>query len=258
MGTTLLKAYLRFAPVSRAIIRSREAELFLELKPEGKIIDLGIGDGHFAELLEEHGVKILVGIDRSIDELLMARRRTKAHLVVADMERLPFRSATFDTAISNCVLEHISDIDAVFFETARVTRRRFLTSVVSDRYEDLLFWPRVFRFVKLDVLARSYLDYIRNRFVHRRYPKPDEWVNLAASYWKCSGLRPYSGARRQAMMDLFLPFVLLGRVWRALFGTEVIVPGRWPARMLNDFLIRDPKENILGESANVFIDLEKK
>jgi len=245
----LLKEYLRVAPLSRAIIRSRELELFLEARPKGNVIDLGHGDGHFAQILERHGVKIFVGIDRSLEELLRARGRSSAHLVVADMEKLPFRKGAFDSAMSNCVLEHIDDLEAVFRETARTITGKFYMSVVTNKYEDLLFWPKVLP----RKLADAYLDYIRTKFVHRRYPTPDEWIAAASANFVCDKQQPYSGKHRQSLMDLFLPFVVYARLLRALFGREVISPIRWPAKPLVTYFALD--ESPSDELANVFLHL---
>lgn len=250
----LLKEYLRVAPLSRALIRSREIELFLEAQPKGRVIDLGHGDGHFARILERHGVTIFVGVDRSLEELLRARGRTGAHLVVADMERLPFRSGVFDSAMSNCVLEHIENLDAVFDETARVIKGNFTMSVVTDKYEELLLWPRILP----QKFADAYLRYIQKKFVHRRYPTPGEWIAAASRHFSCVRQQPYSGKRRQALMDLFLPFVVYARLLRGLFGREVISPIRWPAKPLVSWFTKDATENTPGASANVFLELKKK
>lgn len=254
----LLREYLRVAPLSRALIRSKEIELILRRRPTGRIIDLGHGDGFFASILERHGVRLFVGMDLSLDELKRARKRSSAHLVVGDMQRAPFRSGSFDSAISNCVLEHVDRIDMTFQEAARMLKSggRFITTVVADGYEILLFWPRLFGRVGLRPLGRLYLDYIERRFVHRRYIPASEWIAEAGrAGLACSHAEPYIGEKRQMLMDLFLPGVVVARLMRGITGREVIPLLRWPAGWVNRFL---DDHGDVPKGANAFLVLEKK
>jgi len=256
----LLDDYQRVAPLARAVIRSRELEIILREPPDGPVIDLGHGDGLFAGFLEKHGLEVAVGIDRSFDDLTRARGRSGARLVVCDMERLPFRPGVFGGAISNCVLEHVGDLDAALAEAARVTRPggRFLATVVTDRYEPLLFWPRLFGRIGLRGLARWYLRQIKERFVHRRYFAWREWRAIGGPQgWRVVALRPYAGVRRQATMDLLLPFILFNKYLRLLTGREVIVPKRWPARRIAAWLDADPTDHAEDYAANLMLILER-
>ncbi len=258
---TILAEYLRIAPLSRAIIRSREIELILEEGLSGgRLIDLGHGDGTFASFLEARDLRFFVGVDLSWEELRRARGRSSARLVAAEMERLPFRPGAFDGALSNCVLEHVEDLDRAFREAARVTRpgSRILATVVTDRYEDLLFWPRLLDLPGFRYLRRAYLGFIARRFVHRRYPPVAEWLKRAREAGLAfERLRPYVGARRQALMDLFLPWVQVSRFLRVLFGRETILPDRWPASRVERMLESDREIQSPAEAANAFLVFRK-
>lgn len=256
----MLRAYLRFAPLSRALIRSRELELIAAHGLSGRILDLGHGDGYFARVLENAGIRIDVAMDLSLDELRRAKGRTRARLVVGDMERLPFRPGAFDAALSNCVLEHVEDIDAAFREAYRALRPGgvLLVTVVTDRYELLLFWPRLLGRLGLRGLASRYLAFLQDRFVHRRYIPAGEWVRSA----EAAGLYEidrcyYAGPRRQMLMDLGLPGVQAGRFFRALIGREVILGLRWPAGLLRRFFAAEDAGRDPRFFANVMLTFRK-
>lgn len=256
----MLRAYLRIAPLSRALIRSRELELIAAHGLSGRILDLGHGDGYFARILENAGIRIDVAMDLSLDELRRAKGKTRARLVVGDMERLPFRPGTFDAALSNCVLEHVVDIDAAFREAHRALRPggTVLVTVVTDRYELLLFWPRLLGRLGLRRLAWKYLAFLQDRFVHRRYIPAGEWVRAAeAAGLRETARRYYAGPRRQMLMDLGLPGVQGGRFLRALIGREVISGLRWPAAPLRRFLAAEDAGRDPRLFANVMLTFRK-
>jgi ubiquinone/menaquinone biosynthesis C-methylase UbiE len=257
----LLRRYLRVAPLSRALIRSREIALIEEhLSTRDRILDIGHGDGHFAAVLEEEGIRLFVGLDRSFDELRRARGRTGTHLVVGEIEDAPFRKGVFEAAISNCVLEHVDRIETAFEETARVLKPggEFLATVVSDHYEKLLFWPRLLEKIGWNRWRERYLVFLRHRFQHCRYLAPEEWLRIAAS----AGFREektehYIGPWRQRLMDLCLPFIQLARILRFFTGTEVLLPVRWPAAMIARRLERDDETARSGWAANTLLVLRK-
>lgn len=253
---SLLRLYLRQAPLSRALIRSRELDLILERRPSGRILDLGHGDGVFANCLEQNGLKIFVGLDASFDELMRARDRSSAHLVVGDMQRLPFRDGAFASAISNCVLEHVEHLETAVLEAQRVLipGGAMLATVVTDKYESLLFWPQFLRSVGLRRAAAFYLDKIRSGFVHRRYLSVQEWIGLFRRVgFAIVDAKPYAGVRRQALMDIFLPFVAGSKILRQLIGREVLFANRWPADSIANYCGSDITEEMLGESANLML-----
>ena len=176
MRDRLLRSYLRVAPLSRAVIRSREVELLAGLALAGPVVDLGHGDGTFAAELSRAGLAVAVGVDLDGCELVRAaktarRRGARVALVRAAMERLPFRDGAFGGAISNCVLEPLTDAEAAVREAARVVRPggRVAATVVTDRYLPMMARPRILRALGLAPLARRYEEVVTRWFVHRRY-----------------------------------------------------------------------------------------
>jgi SAM-dependent methyltransferase len=87
----------------------------------GPCLDLGCGTGrNFASIVETG--RTVVGIDRSSDQLRLARTRTDGPLTVADAADLPFDDASFDSVIAMWISTDIDDFGAVLREVARVLR----------------------------------------------------------------------------------------------------------------------------------------
>ncbi|MDA1184077.1 MAG: class I SAM-dependent methyltransferase [Acidobacteria bacterium] len=85
-----------------------------------RMIDCGCGTGYnIKTLLQPNGRAF--AFDMSLDALQRARSSGRP-LAQADMERIPFRSATFDLAISFDVVQSVSDDTAAVREMARVLK----------------------------------------------------------------------------------------------------------------------------------------
>ncbi len=84
------------------------------------LLDLGCGKGRFAGRLVERGARV-VGLDLSAGMLAQARL---ADRVRGSMLRLPFATATFDSAVAIDVFQHLpaSRVDRALAEIRRVLR----------------------------------------------------------------------------------------------------------------------------------------
>jgi 2-polyprenyl-6-hydroxyphenyl methylase/3-demethylubiquinone-9 3-methyltransferase len=89
-----------------------------------RALDIGCGGGFLAEEFARLGCRV-VGVDPSAVSIETARRHAAATGLDVDYrvgsgERLPAADCEFDLAYCCDVLEHVSDLDAVIGETARV------------------------------------------------------------------------------------------------------------------------------------------
>lgn len=168
-----LRHHLQTLPIHRTIIRSVEARLFWELDEElaEPILDVGCGDGTFAQIaFPSHHGKI-VGIDpRPADVREAEERGAYAVAMVADGAHLPFDDASFPTVISNCVLEHVVPLDETLREISRVLQPggRFITGVVGDKFASMLLGTQLF--------GARYGRWFNRISVHHNTFSPQRWT----------------------------------------------------------------------------------
>lgn len=85
---------------------------------EGLCLDLGCGTGLFFDALTATG-RTVVGLDRSADQLRIARRRSR-RILQADAAALPFGDGTFPAVVTLWTSTDVDDFAAVLTEAARV------------------------------------------------------------------------------------------------------------------------------------------
>ena len=149
-----LLPHLERLPYFRALLRSVESVYYEDLPLPEPVYDLGCGDGLFAALTFPRA--ITVGLDPSRASIREARGLgTYRLLTQADACCAPFPAASFASAFSNSVLEHIPNIDDVLRETSRLLKRGapFYFCVPNPRYLESLSLTRVF--------GRAYADWFR-------------------------------------------------------------------------------------------------
>src|SRR5512143_818117 len=110
---------LRELPYFRAMLRAVEAQFYQEYDLPAPTLDVGCGDGHFASITFER--KLEVGLDPWAGPIHRARSYAGYRsLVQADGSRIPFPDGHFASALSNSVLEHIPQVQAVLGDLRRV------------------------------------------------------------------------------------------------------------------------------------------
>jgi 2-polyprenyl-3-methyl-5-hydroxy-6-metoxy-1,4-benzoquinol methylase len=102
---------------------ARRAFLLAHVSPGDRVLDLGAGDGAFAEALVAAGARV-AGVDVAEEAL----RRARARAPGADLRRiaegapLPFEEDAFDVVWAGEVLEHVADVAGLLAEVRRVLR----------------------------------------------------------------------------------------------------------------------------------------
>ncbi len=88
---------------------------------DGLCLDLGCGTGRYLDMIRATG-RTVVGLDRSDDQLRLARGRDAAPLLRSDGTALPFACGVFDTVTALWVSTDLDDFPGVLREAARVLR----------------------------------------------------------------------------------------------------------------------------------------
>ena len=153
---------------------------YLELEGRKRILDVGSGKGAFAGKLARAGHDV-VGVDPSAKAASIARAYvdSSGKVVLGVGEALPFSPASFDRAVSVCVLEHTRDDSRVLSEISRVLKPggTFALSVdcldsphVSERfrrhYREEYRCNRLYSDAKLrEMLARAGFETLETRYL---------------------------------------------------------------------------------------------
>ena len=92
----------------------------VERLPRGaRILDAAVGLGQLAGRMQKRGYDV-IGIDYSLDAALHVKANLGIPVVIGDMTRLPFRTASLDAVTSGETLEHLDDDASAGREIARV------------------------------------------------------------------------------------------------------------------------------------------
>lgn len=172
----ILRAHLREMPFHRVLMRSIEARILSEISFPRPVLDVGCGDGHFASVVFPDGAD--VGLDPGISDCAEAAARGVYRLVLAaDSGAMPVRDAAFASVVSNCVFEHIPDIDRTVSEIARVLKPGgvFACTVISERFSEFLTSGRAWSRLGLERLHAAYLDWFNRKSIHHHFDSPERW-----------------------------------------------------------------------------------
>jgi SAM-dependent methyltransferase len=213
--------HLRDLPYFRALLRSVEATFYQNLDLPAPTLDVGCGDGHFASLTFDR--KIEAGLDPWTAPLREAGLRHCYQLLVqADGSQTPFPDAHFNSALSNSVLEHIEQIDAVLLETARVLSRGapFYICVPNERYLSELSISRV--------LGDRYTDWFRRISRVKHADGPSVWQErLEKAGFRLEKWWHYFSPSAMRVLEWGHYFGVPSLVARKLTGRWIITPTRW-------------------------------
>jgi len=205
-----VKKYLKNRPAFFAFIRPIEAELFNNNYQfiKSPILDFGCGDGFFAETVFGKG-KIDIGLDLSskkrINEAVI--KKTYKKLVFYNGNKIPYPNHYFQTVISNCVLEHIQNIDHSLKEINRILKPKgfFFTSVMTDKWEDYLFGKKIF--------GSFYQKFMKKKQKHYQLLTVNEWKEkFIQSGFKIEKITSYLDRETVSLIDVFhylsLPYIV--------------------------------------------------
>jgi SAM-dependent methyltransferase len=160
---------VEYGSLAHTFWRAQELSLFRRHAAllRAPVMDFGCGDGSFASAL---GLRMAWGVDNDPDALAIAARyRVYDRLTRSDATGIPLPRASVASVVSNSVLEHVTHLDAVLGEVARVLGPGglFLFTVPLDQFA---------RDLETFFGAREAAR-INAEYHHRNLLAPEEWAD---------------------------------------------------------------------------------
>ncbi|MBM3152450.1 MAG: class I SAM-dependent methyltransferase [Chloroflexi bacterium] len=232
---------LRDLPYFRALVRAVEAAYYQEFDLPAPTIDIGCGDGHFAQLTFDH--KIDVGLDPWHSPIHEAGRRGTYNLLVeADAASAPFPGGYFASAFSNSVLEHIPHIEAVLAGVSRLLRpgAPFYFCVPNERYLTELSISKL--------LGKGYIEWFRRISRVQYADGPQVWEKrLEQAGFMLERWWHYFPPSAMRVLEWGHYFGLPSLLARKLTGKWIIAPARWnlwvTERLIRKYASIDPVDD---------------
>jgi len=230
---------IRDLPYFRSLLRAVEAQFYKEVNLVAPTLDVGCGEGHFANLAFSR--KIDVGLDPSHQPIHEAGARQAYHLLTeADGGKMPYPNGYFASAFSNSVLEHIPHVEQVLDETARVLKpgALFVFCVPNHRFNDNLSIAVVLDKLRLTTLAKLYRAFFSQIARHRHLDSPETWKRrLELAGFVVERWWHYFPPKALAVLEWGHYFGLPSLILRKLMGRWILVPAYWNL-MLTYHLLR--------------------
>lgn len=224
-----LHLHIRDLPYFRGLLRAVESRFYQDLDFPSPTLDVGCGDGNFAELTFDR--KLEVGLDPWWPPIREAvTRNVYGVLTQADGAFMPYPTAYFASAVSNSVLEHIPHLDEVLVETARVLKpgAPFLFCVPNNNFLPNLSLARFFDKIGLTAFARAYRAFFNKISRHSHCDDLETWEKrLAAAGFKVEKHWHYFSPSALATLEWGHFLGVPSLVSKKLFGRWILVPARW-------------------------------
>lgn len=220
---------LRELPAFRALLRAVETDFYAALPLPEPILDLGCGDGHFAQVTFTRPPA--VGLDPWWPPLREARARESHQLFAcASGAQMPFPEARFASVVSNSVLEHIPEVTPVLAEVARVLQPGgwFHFCVPGPNFRRFLSVARLLDAFRLARPAEAYRRLFDRITRHHYYDSPEGWQQrLARAGLELDRWWGYFSPGALAALEWGHPLGLPCVLAKALTGRWLLAPAAW-------------------------------
>lgn len=225
----LLRENIAELPYFRGFLRAVEGRYYQPLEFSRPVLDMGCGDGHFAARTFQQSLD--VGFDPAFSSLLEAKAFNAYDLLImGNGDHIPYAGASFGTVVSNSVLEHIPQVDAVLADIFRVLKPsgQLIITVPNDNFTHNLSIARFFDRLGLKFAANAYRKLFNKISRHYHPDAAVRWrerlesagfeVLESWSYFPPESLRilewgHYFGLPNWINKKLFKHWVLFPRSW---------------------------------------------
>lgn len=270
--------YEDLRPVSREYIHRCHMRVRRHLSPEGRyLLDAGSGPVQYPEYLTySEGYQARVCMDISIVALKAARQRLGTHglFVVGDVAHLPFKSETFDGAVSLHTIHHVPMEDKLpAYDELYRTLNPGGQMVVVNGWTNAPLMTRLSRFMAFmkrshrwwrEKIKKETVEKLKKpspepvRVVDQDHPSPQgTYVHKLSAEWLTQALKGRMDHEIRVWRSVSVPFLRAvfyedwgGKFWlKVLFLLEELFPhllgkiGQYPL-----VVIKKPKMDSWGSS----------
>lgn len=250
-----IQKYIDHRPLFMALIRPQEAMLFSENINHVKkpVLDFGCGDGFFAKTV--FGKKVIdVGLDLKNTRAKEAENNgIYKKVTYYDGRIIPYPNNYFNTVISNCVLEHIPNLDNTLKEIHRILKPSgtFVTTVMTDQWEKYLFGSRI--------LGKIYVRWLRKKQKHFNLFSEKKW---GLKFEKCgfgiNKTKGYISPKNVFYLDLFHYLSIPSLIVYKLLGKWSLGLFTAPKFIFNFIKKNSNLKYVRKKSSALFVVLTKK
>lgn len=224
--TTIFLRYLCHAPLALAMERAAESRLYRRYPIIPRVLDLGCGDGLFAEMLFDG--QIDTGVDPDPKELKYARTRNNhSELIRTTGDHIPKPDNYYNTILSNSVLEHIPDLPPVLREVRRVLHDdgRFYFTAPSENFDRYSLVNSILEVLGLFPMADRYRRFFNAFWKHYHFHSLAGWIDLVGDCgFEVQDAFTFNPRISCTLNDALTPFGLSGLILKRFCGRWVMSP----------------------------------
>lgn len=223
----ILPRYVSYAPMALAFERYLECQVYLTLKMDKPILDLGCGDGLFASMLFDE--EIDTGIDPNPRELKRARLLCAySELIECKGDMIPKPNGEYKTIFSNSVLEHIPDLSPVLDEVWRLLDSNgiFYFSAPSDQFDRFSVVYKALTKMRFNRLAEKFRIFYNHFWRHYHFYSLKDWRQLVQDHgFEIIRSFTFDPEETCTLNDLISPLGFFQFLNKKLFNHWTLFPG---------------------------------
>ncbi|HEV2547562.1 MAG TPA: class I SAM-dependent methyltransferase [Stellaceae bacterium] len=202
-----------------ALHKKIELQAYLDCEFSGRGIDLGCGSGIVGGILAANsGSGALHGVDLNAAAAELAKGNGYSGFTTADLAEIDLPDASFDFAISICVLEHVANLAAALREARRLLRPggRLIFSTPAPNYRRSLVGYRLRATLGMTAAAERFADERDLYSIHLHYMEAAEWkTRLGEVGFRDIRVSPIFSRRQLALYDMMNFQVYMPRLYFA-------------------------------------------
>ncbi len=171
------------------------------------VLDLGCGKGIVAGAVLEG--KVSYGLDNNERAIKLAKKSgIYRRMILANARKIPLGDKSVDLVFSNCVIEHIKDLDSVLNEIKRILKidGYFVFTAPNNNFKNY----RIFSYLNLTWLAKFYGRLRDKKYHHYHCYSLKKWAEiLEKKSFKLIDGYYYLDQKTTEFWDLLLTFFFI-------------------------------------------------